>query len=193
MNVREILEDSREWARGRIWPFYAIVLVVLTWIEIGKLRDPAKWTIFYGISLAFHEMGHLLFGWAPQIITALMGSVVEAAIPIIVMIIFLRRPDYFGVAVGGFWLSYVLAELSVYIGDARAQDLPLVGFAAQEDLQHDWNFVLGKLHMLPLDHFFAFLTRAAGAIIGIASCVYGVWLILLMIREPRAARSSLLR
>jgi hypothetical protein len=183
------MDEAREWARGRFWPGYTLLLLILTWIEIIKIRDVTRWTIFYGITLAFHEMGHLVFGWAPELITALMGSVFQVAVPIIVIVFFYRQPDFFGIAVGGFWLSYSLAELSAYIADARSMDLPLVGFASQEDLQHDWHFILGKLHMLPLDHFFGFLTRASGVIIGIASCAFAIWLIAIMVRSPRARYS----
>ena len=44
--------------------------------------------LFSGITLAFHEMGHLLFAWAPHFVTALMGSVFQVAIPVIVVIVF---------------------------------------------------------------------------------------------------------
>ena len=42
---------------------------------------------------------------------SLMGSGTQLLIPVIVMIVFLRQPDYFGVAVGGFWLSYSMFDL----------------------------------------------------------------------------------
>ena len=127
-------------------------------------------------------MGHVVFAWAPRFIAVVMGSVFQIAVPIVVIILFYRQPDFFGVTVGGFWLSYSLAELSAYISDARAMDLPLVGFAAQEDLEHDWHYILGQLHMLPLDHFFGFVTRASGIVIGLASLALGVWLIREMMR-----------
>ena len=167
-----------------MWLPRALLLLILVYIEILKIRDPTRWTIFYGITLGFHEMGHLVFNWAPHLITALMGSVFQVAVPIAVIVIFYRQPDYFGMSVGGFWLSYSLYELSVYVGDARSRDLPLVGFAAQEDLEHDWNFILGKLHMLPLDHFFAFLLRVAAFGAGAASLAFAVWLLLQMRRQP---------
>jgi hypothetical protein len=178
VNWRAIADDAREWARGRMWVPRALLLLILVYIEILKIRDPTRWTIFYGITLGFHEMGHLLFAWAPHLITALMGSVFQVAVPVIVIIYFYRQPDYFGISVGGFWLSYSLYELSVYVGDARSQDLPLVGFASQEDLEHDWHFILGKLHMLPADHFFAFLLKVLAFGAGAASLAFGVFVIL---------------
>src|SRR5207237_10514820 len=62
----EPLADARDWARGRFWPAYAVLLAILVYIEVLKLRDVTRWTIFYGITLGFHEMGHLAFAWAPH-------------------------------------------------------------------------------------------------------------------------------
>jgi len=189
--MNEFLDAARDWARGRMWVGYALLLLILTYLEYVKIVDVTRWTIFYGITLGFHEMGHLLFSWAPHFITALMGSVFQVAVPIAVIVIFYRQEEFFGIATGGFWLSYSLAELSAYIADARSRDLPLVGFASQEDLEHDWNYLLGKLHLLNLDHFFGFIVRASGVVIGVASCAFGVWLVLQMInKQPIRQRGA---
>jgi hypothetical protein len=181
----EFLEDAREWARGRMWIPRALLLAILVYVEILKLRDASRWTIFYGITLGFHEMGHLVFAWAPQFITVLMGSVFQVAVPVVVMASFYRQRDYFGMSVGGFWLSYSLFELSAYVGDARAQQLPLVGFAAQEDLEHDWHYLLEVLRMLPLDTTLAFLLKVAAFGAGMGSLAFAVWLLMQMARSSR--------
>lgn len=181
--LHAVLDDAREWCRGRMWVPRALLLLILVWILLIKFRDPTRWTIFYGITLAFHEMGHLVFAWAPHFITAIMGSVFQLAVPLACVVYFVRQPDYFGASVGGFWLAYSMYELSAYVGDARSRDLPLVGFASSEDLEHDWGYILGALHMLPADHFFAFLLRAAALLTGLASCAFAVWLLREMARQ----------
>src|SRR5213593_3692250 len=169
--MQAIAADAREWASGRSWIPRALLLVILALLQLMHIR------LFSGITLAFHEMGHLLFAWAPKFITVLMGSGFQVAIPVIVIIIFYRQPDYFGMSVGGLWLSYSLWELSDYVGDARSQDLPLVGFAAAEDLEHDWHYLLGKLHMLPADHVFAFVLKLLSLGAGAASLAFALWLL----------------
>src|SRR5262249_1195442 len=112
--VLVILEDAREWARGRMWVPRALLLAVLALLQFLHIR------IFSGITLAFHEMGHLVFAWAPHFITALMGSVFQVGVPVIVVLYFWKKQeDYFGMSVGGIWLAYSLWELSDYVGDAR--------------------------------------------------------------------------
>jgi hypothetical protein len=181
----EFLEDAGDWAEGKMWIPRALLLLVLVYIEIIKFHDNTRWTIFYGITLGFHEMGHLVSAWMGQFLCALMGSVFQVAVPIVVIVIFYRQPDYFGMTVGGFWLSYSLFELAAYVGDARSQDLPLVGFASQEDLQHDWHYILGQLHMLSLDTTLAFFIRVAAVAAGAASLTFAVWLLLRMRRSSR--------
>jgi hypothetical protein len=188
--LETFLDDARDWCRGRMWIPRAILLLVLVYIFVIKFGDPTRWTIFYGITLGFHEMGHLAFSWSPHFIYSIMGSVFQIAIPIICIIYFARQPDYYGMSVGGFWLSYSLYELSAYVGDARSKDLPLVGFAASEDLEHDWAYLLGAMRMLPMDHAFAFLLRAAGFVAGIGSCAFAVWLLITMARSRNARGSA---
>ena len=67
-------------------------------------------------------------------------------------------------------------ELSDYVGDARSQDLPLVGFASAEDLEHDWHYLLGQMHMLPADHFLAFVLKVLALAAGAASIAFALWL-----------------
>ena len=111
-----------------------------------------------------------------------MGSGLQVLVPAAVIVVFLRQPDYFGVAVGGFWLSFSLFELAAYVGDARSMMLPLVGFSDQPE--HDWNYLLGATRMLPLDHALAFLIRAIAAILGAASLTFALWLLRAM-ASPR--------
>jgi len=183
------VEDARDWCRGRMWIPRGILLLFLVYVFTVKFRDPNRWTIFYGLTLGFHEMGHLVFAWAPHFITSIMGSVFQIAVPLLCVFYFSRQPDYFGMSVGGFWLSYSLYELSVYVGDARTKDLPLVGFASSEDLEHDWGYILGALHMLPADHFLAFLLRAGGLMAGVGSCAFAVWLLVTMSQSQRVRGS----
>lgn len=175
------LGEAREWCAGRSWLPRAILLAYLVYAEVRFLRDPLSSTMFSGITLAFHEMGHLLFNFAGHFIGSLMGSGTQILIPLVVTWIFARQPDYFGMAVGGFWLSFSLFELANYVGDARAMDLPLVGFTS--DPEHDWNYLLGSVGLLRLDTTIAFLLRVTATAAGAASLAFAIWLLLTMARR----------
>ena len=179
-----LTNDAREWARGRTWWPRALLLVYLAYAVIRFLRDPFSSTMFSGITLAFHEMGHVIFSFAGHFIGSLMGSGMQVLIPVAVIVIFFRQEDYFGMSVGGFWLSFSLFELANYVGDARTMELPLVALSAG-DPEHDWNYLLGVMHMLPLDHVLALLLRLIATATGIASFGFAVWLLLTMARSRR--------
>lgn len=158
-----------------MWIPRALLLAYLVYADIRFFRDPMTGTIFSGITLAFHEMGHVIFGFAGHFIGSLMGSGTQLLVPTLVVVLFWRQPDYFGMSVGGFWLSFSLFELARYVADARSMELPLVGFS--DDPEHDWNYLLGTLHMLPLDHALAFLIRVFATVAGAASFAFAVWLL----------------
>lgn len=180
----QFLEDAAGWARGKMWIPRALLLAYLVYADIRFLRDPMSSTMFSGITLAFHEMGHLLFSFAGHFIGSLMGSGLQVLIPLIVIVVFYNQDDYFGMAVGGFWLSFSLFELAVYVADARAMELPLVGFT--DDPEHDWHYLLSATGLLALDTTLAFLIRAVATVAGVASLAFAVWLLLVMARSKRA-------
>jgi hypothetical protein len=90
------------------------------------------------------------------------------------MWMFRRQRDWYGACVGAVWLSSSLANLATYIGDARAQELPLVGFTDQPE--HDWHYLLYHTGLLKQDTLLGSLTRLASGLI-LASAVIGtIWL-----------------
>lgn len=74
------------------------------------------------------------------------------------------------------WVGVNLLNVSHYIGDARAQELPLLG---GEDSIHDWWYLLINWDLLPRDtaiarwvHFFgvvAFLSAVIGGVFALRS------------------------
>lgn len=182
--VAEFLSDAEGWAEGRMWIPRALLLLYLVYADYRFLRDPLSGTMFSGITLGIHEMGHLIFAFAGHFICSLMGSGTQVLVPLIVMAIFFYQPDYFGVSVGGFWLSFSLFELANYVGDARAMELPLVGFS--DTPEHDWHYLLSTVGMLRFDTTFAFLIRCGATVIGIVSLALAVWLLIVMARTKRA-------
>lgn len=147
--AQDKLHEARDWARGRMWIPRALLLVYLVYADYRLFSNPESSTIFSGITLAFHEMGHVVFSLFGQFICVLMGSGTQVLIPIIVIVLFYKQQgDFFGMAVGGFWLSFSLFELARYVADARAMELPLVTLGGG-DPQHDWNYLSARCTCCP--------------------------------------------
>jgi len=180
-------DDARAWAAGRLWRPRALLLLYLAYAGCRHLTDADYASIFSGITLAIHELGHVLFGPLGEWLGVAGGSITQLAAPAAVALILLKQRDYFGVAVGGAWLSMSLSNLAVYVADARAEELPLVSLGGG-DVVHDWNYLLGSVHLLPHDTEIAGLVRAAAFVALALSVWLGAWLCTVMARRrPEAA------
>jgi hypothetical protein len=91
-----------------------------------------------GVDLGFHELGHMLTYPFPDIISALMGSAFQVAVPLSLAAYFgLRRRDLLAAGLCLAWAGTSAVDVSVYIADAPFQRLPLIGGS------HDWAYLLG--------------------------------------------------
>jgi hypothetical protein len=171
------------WCEGRWWQWRAPVLLLVTWNGLRQLQDPAARGLFGGITFGAHEFGHLFFAPFGEFMGVAGGSLMQLLVPIGAIALLLRHGDYFGVAVGGAWLASSLVDLALYIGDARAYDLDLVGFG--EDAVHDWAWLLGHAGALQHDLRLAGLARGLGALLLAAVFLAGAWLCLQMATRTR--------
>jgi hypothetical protein len=174
--------DTKAWARGRWWQWRAPLLLFLAWDGARHLQDPDAGGLFAGITFGVHEFGHLLFAFFGEFMTVAGGSLNQLLIPVGAGFLLYHYHDFFGIAVAGTWLSSSLLDLARYIGDARAQELDLVGFG--EDPQHDWTFLLGQFNALLSDTRIAGLTRGAGLVVLLLSLGFGAWVCLQMAGPP---------
>jgi hypothetical protein len=176
--------EAREWAAGRSWLVRAPLLLYLAYALARYAADDDNASIFAGLTLGLHELGHLLFGFLPFFLVALAGSAVEVIVPILGMIMFLRQPDYFGIGVLGCWLSYNLFGIGRYIADSRAQEGVYVTVGGG-DAQHDWEYILDSVGLLQQDVAIGALVKLLAVVVGLASLGWSAWLLLEMAKGRR--------
>jgi hypothetical protein len=182
-----VIAAARAWVaervEGRVWWYRAPLLLVLAWVLKGYVDDPAGSSIFSGINLGFHEMGHAVFSWSKdRILTAAGGTIVELAIPIAAAVhLALKQRDPFGVTVCLFWLGTALVGAGVYAADARAQALPLVSPFGPVDVDsHDWTVLLMKYGKLSQDGRIGGALQDAGITAMATSLAAGAWVLRVM-------------
>jgi hypothetical protein len=188
--VRSWVGDRVE---GRVWWYRAPLLLVLAWILKGYLDDPTGASIFSGINLGFHEMGHAAFSWfGNRILTAAGGTIFELAVPLAAGVyLAVKQRDPFGATVCLFWLGTALVGAGVYAADARAQALPLVSPFGPVDVDsHDWTVVLLKYGNLSQDAHIGAALRRCGFSAMIASLVAGTWVLRVMAQRSAGPSSS---
>jgi len=132
----------------------AVALAVLTFFV---LRDKGL-PYLDGVNLLFHEAGHMLLLLAPEFLTVLAGTALQLIIPTVCMLHFLGREEPVGALAMFWWLGENLIDVAAYIGDARAQVLPLFGGGG-----HDWHYLLSTFGLLPYDTAIASVVYFIGA------------------------------
>ena len=135
------------------------------------LRDPGGGHLLDGVDLAIHEAGHLVFGPFGEVIQFAGGTLFQLIVPSAFLVYFLRfapARDPFGASVVLWWIAQNLWNVAVYVGDARAQALPLVGGG-----EHDWAYLLGRAGLLRHDTALATDVHLLGVALYVAALVWG--------------------
>lgn len=143
------------------------ILLALAWILYGYMNDPTHASIFAGVNLVFHEMGHAAFMWfGNRMLTTAGGTIFEVGIPVSAgAYLLVKQRDSFGAAVCLFWMGTALFSAGVYAADARAQALPLVSPFGPVDVDgHDWTVMLLRLGRLSQDQQFGSALRSMGVL-----------------------------
>jgi hypothetical protein len=136
-------EEVADWCEGRSWAWRAPILAYLAYAGVRHLADPLYASLFGGINLGIHELGHMALSFAGQWVMVLGGSLFQLAAPLVAAFLLLRQPDYFALPVCGAWFSTNLYSVATYMADARALDLSLVTVGADGgEVEHDWNYLL---------------------------------------------------
>lgn len=131
------------------------------------------------VTLLIHEAGHPALGILSDRLMVYGGTIFQLLFPCLFCRHFLKEDNALGFVFGLGWLSTALHAMGVYVADARAQALPLVGSG---DRIHDWADILGRWGLLAWD-------GKLGGLLGLLSWfALGAALLLLwnLWRAPRA-------
>jgi hypothetical protein len=121
------------------------VLLFAAWVW-RYILEPE--TILHGSILIFHEAGHILFMPFGEFMMVLGGSLFQLLLPLFLIGYFVWRRDFFAACFAALYLAASLDNLSRYIADARAGELPLLG---GERSNHDWTYLLIEMRRLDSD------------------------------------------
>jgi hypothetical protein len=122
-------------------------------------------------NLAFHEAGHLLLGLLSTRLAVYGGTLGQLVFPIATAWHFRRRRHTLGFALAVAWGCESLLNIAVYLGDARALQLPLIG-GLDPATHHDWREILSRWGLLSLDTTLAGLLSAGAWLGGVAVCFW---------------------
>jgi hypothetical protein len=116
----------------------------------------------HGIDLVIHEAGHAFALILPRFFYILGGSALQVLLPIVCALTFLHQRQIASFAVALFWTGESITDVAIYMADAKRQALPLLG---GDGTAHDWNYLLGQLHLLGWAQSLARLTFGVGILL----------------------------
>jgi hypothetical protein len=126
-------------------------------------------TLMHLIALPFHEAGHVLLRPAGQFISSLGGTLGQLTMPLIcAVVLWVKQGDRYGSMIACWWLGQNFIDISPYIYDARAGQLPLLGgnFGHSSPYGfHDWEYLLTETGLISADHTIASISFALGIVV----------------------------
>jgi hypothetical protein len=142
------------------------------------------------VLIPIHEGGHLLFRFFGEFISVAGGTFLQLFVPAALAAYFALRRQPQGTAFCGFIFFEQFLPISVYMADARAQELPLLSVGGGDDVIHDWNYLFGHLGVLDHDTQIAATVRAIGWIGMLAIVAWLAWRGWQAWREPSPEAGS---
>jgi hypothetical protein len=158
--------------QGLRW-FGGVILTYLTAVQLFGFIDPLViggflLTLVHAALIGIHEGGHIFFGLFGTFLGVAGGTLAQLLAPgsLVLTRAYAGRASMW---IFVFILGISLNMISPYIGDARAEEMPLLEMNkvfnpfAPGKLIHDWNFLLGKTHLLWADQIFSCIFWAVSA------------------------------
>jgi len=179
--ISRFFQNAREWAEGRL-PFIRLALwLFFLYVGWNHFDEWHYQSIFKGLNLGIHELGHFVFQPFGQFIYVAGGTIMQTLVPIISIFMFYHQKDYFAISISFGWLATNFYDIGPYAADARLRELPLVSPFGME-AQHDWTYLLSRMNLLEKDQAVGFFFRRLGLISMTICLLFGAWLIFHMFR-----------
>lgn len=145
------------------------------WYVGRPVLDPLHYVLLRDIILATHEAGHVLFMPFGEFLMVLGGTLLQVVVPVVFVVYFLRRRDVYAACIVALWVAFALTDAALYIGDARARRLPLLG---GDPAGHDWTFLLVQTGLLERDRALERAVRGVGLLVywgAVAGALASAW------------------
>lgn len=157
-------------ARGLL--FVWVVIWSISFLFASVQANVVGDSFMHRVNLPFHEAGHILFSPFGRFLQVLGGTLGQLLMPAVcAAVLLLRTRDTFGAAMALWWLAESFMDVAPYINDARSLNLILLGGVTGKDVAdyHDWEYLLGSLGLLRMDHALAWLAHSIGIVLMLAA------------------------
>jgi hypothetical protein len=150
-------------------------VVLLAVYGFACARNVDEGSLLDRVDLIAHEAGHLLFGYCGEFIMVCGGTLGQLLVPAGIGAYFVTRREFYSATVLLFWLGQSFLNVSVYVKDAAAMELPMVSLGGGDAI-HDWNYLLLKFNILARDQTVGNLVYGLGVLLIVLSVAGGCYL-----------------
>jgi hypothetical protein len=144
-----------------VHPARALFALVVAGYLTAYVRQADAFLLLDHVDLAIHEAGHVLLAPFGEFIAVAGGTILQLLVPVAFALYFACTGQRYAAFIVLFWIAQSLHNVAIYMGDARAQLLPLVG---GEYVIHDWAYMLSRLGLLQEDRALADAVKATAAL-----------------------------
>jgi len=143
--------------------FLKLIFAVIATVYFSRyILDSPYYSFLDNVNLMIHEAGHVFFMFFGDFLRVSGGTILQLFVPFVFILYFYFKKEKFSAFVVLFWLGQNFINVSVYMGDAVARKLPLLG---GNSVNHDWHYLLSRLNLLHLTDILASITFSIGALI----------------------------
>jgi hypothetical protein len=137
-----------------------VLFLVCAWLAFSYMNTSVYEfgvlsTIFHNVNLIFHEAGHTLFMFFGEFLYILGGSLFQIIVPASIAIYFYIKKEVFAFSLMLLWVATNIQEVSIYMADAVARSLPLLGDNIDS---HDWHALFQMMNVLDKTNYIAATT-----------------------------------
>jgi len=129
---------------------YLVNTPILIAVGIYFFLTPKSYHFIDFINLLIHEGGHGVFAIFGEFIHAAGGTIMQLLIPLLFVVVNVRTRYFILAQWSAVWFMQNMINVSVYMGDARARVLPLLG---GNKVRHDWTYLFHQMGVLDKDVF----------------------------------------
>jgi hypothetical protein len=127
------------------------------------------------VFIPIHEGGHLLFRFFGEFLAVAGGTLLQLGVPLMLASFFIFQRQVMGTTFCLFFFFEQLLPISVYMADARAQELQLLTVGDSDNVIHDWNYLFSRFGVLDHDTQIAHVVRVLGWLGMIATVAWMFW------------------
>ena len=155
----------RKWGEQIDWNKFFVAVCAIFYF-FYYIKTATEWHFIDNVNLIIHEAGHSVIFFLGEFVQILAGSLLQILVPLMFVIYFYFRKNYFSSSILLFWVGQNFINVSIYASDAIKMQLPLLGGEASI---HDWNYILDSLNILQYTNKIGSALFETGVLIIIAS------------------------